>query len=782
MKRVVTRTVSADGATLSAPVTPAERDGTVTLLWCLLGLVIPHAALYGQIYPFGISLAAAHKPGAVLVALTAGYLLGGTPSPLRYVAALIAVGGLRWVSAAVPSWDKRAFVPPLTAFLATFGTGLALYAPLGMDGYRLTLLLAESFVCAGCAVFMRTAVVQSRRLLQRDEEGGLTSAQQASIVLTGAVIIMAVSALTIGSFSPGRVLAAIIVLIFARAGQEQGGSMAGVILAATTALSAPGQLALALSLAFGGLLCGVFAHFGRFVQTAVFLIATGIVTLTDTSENSLIHMYELFAAGVLFLLLPPRIDRRLHRLVLRTRELPAVEGVRRAVTMRLQVAANTMSEVAQTVSVVTDRLTQHSAQDTAAVFRGSRQAVCGNCPLHAVCWIQHEVDTLAALEATVPILRQQGGVTAEQFTGFLAENCRQPARLAEHISRSYEQYLAREAAWRRLGEIQHSVNDQFNGMAELLTSMAEDMNDPRQVDVDLSSRVAAVCADHGMPVRQALCTRGRSNRLSVDILVEDVGIPLRGGRWLRDIEAACGCSFAAASATPCGEDVRILLTEPPRYTVEIGLAQHCCDGERLCGDATDTFTLDGRTVLILSDGMGNGARAAVDGAMAVGLTSRLWKAGFSPDSILHSVNAALLVKSREESLATLDVAVIDTFSGRLDSYKAGAAATLLYSGGRVSRLERPSLPIGILSDIHFDHSADRLCDTDVLVMLSDGALCDGLAPVETLLRDHAATASMHTLAERIADAARAAQGEHADDITVIAARLKLAAQSEEEND
>jgi stage II sporulation protein E len=311
------------------------------------------------------------------------------------------------------------------------------------------------------------------------------------------------------------------------------------------------------------------------------------------------------------------------------------------------------------------------------------------------------------------------------------------------------------------------------GMAELLDSLAEDMSDPQQVDVELSGRVAAVCADHGMPIRHALCTRSHSNRLTIEILAEDVGIRLTRGRWLRDIQAACGCAFAPPVVSPCGGEVRITLTEPPRYRVEVGLAQRVCDGEKLCGDATDVFTADGRTVLMLSDGMGSGGRAAVDGAMAVGLTSRLWRAGFSPDSILHSVNAALLIKSREESLATLDVAAIDLFSGRLDSYKAGATATLLCSGKRVSRIEHPSLPVGILTDVHFEHSSDWLADGDILLMLSDGALCDGLAPVETLLRDRPVGETMQTLADRIADAARAAEGEHTDDITVLAARLLL---------
>ncbi len=71
--------------------------------------------------------------------------------------------------------------------------------------------------------------------------------------------------------------------------------------------------------------------------------------------------------------------------------------------------------------------------------------------------------------------------------------------------------------------------------------------------------------------------------------------------------------------------------------------------------------------------MGSGGRAAVDGAMASGLISRLLQAGFRSDSALRMVNSALMVKSGDESIATVDIACLDLFSGHLDSLKAGAA-------------------------------------------------------------------------------------------------------------
>ena len=141
------------------------------------------------------------------------------------------------------------------------------------------------------------------------------------------------------------------------------------------------------------------------------------------------------------------------------------------------------------------------------------------------------------------------------------------------------------------------------------------------------------------------------------------------------------------------------------------------------------------------------------------------------------MNAALLVKSREESLSTLDVAAVDTHTGRLELYKAGGAATLLRSGTRVSRLEQTGLPLGILPKVRFEHSKDTLSEGDVLLMVSDGALSGGMAAVEELLQNHPAEGSMQALAQAVVDAAVAAAGDHPDDVTAVALRLCPAAET-----
>ncbi|MBQ8684129.1 MAG: SpoIIE family protein phosphatase [Clostridia bacterium] len=748
------------------------RSGTLTLLWCVLGLLVPRATLYGELAPFGIGLAAAQVGGLpALLCLAVGYLLAQPVLlPLRYVATVAMVGGIRWVLSALPELKARPFVPPLLGFVATALTGFVMLGQTGLDIFRGLLILAESGVAAGSALFF-AAASRTAEGWRRGGAGDMTPGQQTAVIFTGAVGVMAASTLTVEGFAPGRVVAAFLILILARSGREAGGSLAGIILGGAMALMVPGQTTLAITLAFGGMMAGVFSRFGRLAEAALFLLTAGVVTLGEADDRTLFYLYEIFAAGVLFVLLPREADRRLSRLFIRSRDLPAVEGVRRMMTMRLQVASAALEEVSRSVAAVSRRLAKSAAPDVHALYRDTYEAVCGACPLQGVCWGQHAEEMRGALEALTPLLRQQGAVTPEQLTGYPATNCRRPDRLTEHISHGYAQHIAREGAWQRLQELQQAVEDQFAGTGELLHSLAARLEDPGQVDMELSGQVLAVCEDHGMTVRDALCTRDGGNRLTVDILTADGSEPPSSGRWLQRLEQVCGRRFAPPAVAEWGEHLRVTLTEPPRYRVEWGLAQMRSENEKLCGDTADVVPLEGGLLAVLSDGMGAGGRAAVDSAMAVGITSRLWQAGYSPAGILQTVNAALLVKSREETLATLDVAVIDTHTGRLDSYKAGAAVSLLRCDGRVSRLERSSLPIGILRDIRFEHSHDRLTQGDVLLLLSDGAIAGGVAPVEELLRDYPEEGDMQTLANEVMALAAALQPEHRDDITVVALRL-----------
>ncbi|MDQ9826338.1 SpoIIE family protein phosphatase, partial [Acinetobacter sp. 163] len=80
-------------------------------------------------------------------------------------------------------------------------------------------------------------------------------------------------------------------------------------------------------------------------------------------------------------------------------------------------------------------------------------------------------------------------------------------------------------------------------------------------------------------------------------------------------------------------------------------------------------------------------------------------------------NSALLVKSGEESLSTIDITAIDLYTGQAHFYKAGAAPTFVRRGNRAGMVESTSLPVGILTAVEFEKSSIKLSDGDLVVMV-----------------------------------------------------------------
>lgn len=147
-------------------------------------------------------------------------------------------------------------------------------------------------------------------------------------------------------------------------------------------------------------------------------------------------------------------------------------------------------------------------------------------------------------------------------------------------------------------------------------------------------------------------------------------------------------------------------------------------------------------------------------------------AGFGFDSALKVVNSALLVKSNEESLATIDCASVDLFTGRVDLYKAGAPATYIIKGNRVTKCELTSMPAGILRGIEFAKRTAVLSRGDLIVMMSDGITELGGEWLSALLKGFEENTPQEIADSILKEALNVSEGQKEDDMSVIAARLK----------
>ena len=129
----------------------------------------------------------------------------------------------------------------------------------------------------------------------------------------------------------------------------------------------------------------------------------------------------------------------------------------------------------------------------------------------------------------------------------------------------------------------------------------------------------------------------------------------------------------------------------------------------------------------------------------------------------------MLVRSGEESLATLDIVKINLFTGEAVFYKAGATHSLAIRHRKLLKIAKPSMPVGILGDIKFETVEMSFADGDFIILMSDGVE-EEIFPKWKSILSEAADFSGKELSDRLAKTAHM-NTEEKDDITVVVAKI-----------
>ncbi|MEG0771630.1 MAG: SpoIIE family protein phosphatase, partial [Clostridia bacterium] len=176
--------------------------------------------------------------------------------------------------------------------------------------------------------------------------------------------------------------------------------------------------------------------------------------------------------------------------------------------------------------------------------------------------------------------------------------------------------------------------------------------------------------------------------------------------------------------------------EKENYTIITTTASIGMDKKAVCGDTVSSFnTGRGKYVIALSDGMGTGKMASADSTLTVSFLEQLLKDGFPKDAALKLVNSALILKSKDEECATIDIAAINLVNGKTDFLKAGAAPSFVKHKNTVYKLGCSSLPVGIVNKIDFEKNSCDLKGGDILLMVSDGITAVGEKKIAEILTD-----------------------------------------------
>lgn len=752
------------------------RKILVQLMYTGCGFIMSNGSVFGAYAPFGISMVAAvpfQNVFSSFIGSLIGYIVfSGSGNNFRYIAAMAAVIAIRWTLNDIKKLNRHSFFAFAVCFVPTLATGLAMMSVSGFTAKDTILYIIEALIGGAGAYFISRTVV----MINGTRSLGMLMPQEvACLVLSGCIGILSLSDVCIGSLSVGRILAVVVVLMSARYGGITGGAVAGISTGTVLGLSSATFSFLGAAYAFGGLMAGLFAPVGRVAAAVAFIFSNAVISIqTGDLAAVILGLYEVTASTLIFIVLPKNAGKFITGVFTSKNSDEHCEGLRRSVIMRLDFASKALSDVSSDVEEVSEKLSHIITPTIEGVYSNAVENVCQRCGMRVFCWEHRDGVTLQSFDYVSEKLRKEGSITAEDFREDFQKKCCRTVEMAAAVNKYYENYLASEAAQHRVDEVRTVVAGQFCGLGDILGEMAEEYENYEFFDNENSERICMMLKGLGLVPVDVSCHIDYMGRMTVEIETADIDRKkIKRAVIMKEISSICGRRFDSPSVTAAYGRCRIVLCERPCFDVEIAASQHISGSGQLCGDHFRYFNDGmGRMITVLSDGMGTGGRAAVDGGMTVSIMSKLIKAGLGFDCSLKVVNSALLVKSGDESLATLDVVSVDLYSGDTDFMKAGAALSFIRKDGDMYRVETPSLPVGILPEIEFTYTEDTLSEGDIIVMVSDGATATGEEWIEHIISSWE-DKSMQQLADLITDEATARRNDgHDDDITVIAMQIK----------
>lgn len=750
------------------------RNGAVNFIYLLCGILVSRGTLLGTLAPFGASYAAAVPKKYLfssLVGTAFGYILLKPTDSFRYIAVIVAIGALRWLMGDIEKVSKSRLFAPLAAFLPTLATGIALLFASTSTLSSFADCFIEAVLSGAAAYFISVSVQLA------DEKRGIsayTRQETASLVMTGCVLILAFGSLTFENISLGRIIAITAVLLCARYGGVNGGAVCGIATGAVFSIASRAQGFVCGGFAFGGLMAGMFAPVGKLGCAIAFLISNGIMSLAFGENTQLAAvLIESLIGSVVFMILPKEVGNIISPVFSNEKNSSLGETLRKNIVMRLDFASKAIYNVRNDVNSVSDKLKDLYSPSFSVVCENVEKEVCNNCGLKTYCYEHRQGVTRDDFFRLEELLEAQGRISESDVEDAFVKNCCKKGEIARSMNLNYREYLSAIEAQRRVSDVRGVVAGQFSGVSDILSDLSDEFKNTMRCDLDSSERIISALSTLGAIPVECICLVSDGGRMSVELELSSKGdSKLSKGTIMREVSKCCGRRFDLPTVTCEGDRIRAALCEMPVYDVEIGSDQHIANNGKLCGDCLDYFNDGfGKTYALVCDGMGTGGRAAVDGNMAVSVMGRLLRSGLSADSSLQIVNSALMVKSEDESLSTLDLTGVDLYTGKVTLKKAGAPATFVRKNGRVMVREMPSLPVGILNGVKFSSDTVNLSSGDMVVMVSDGVITGDEKWLEKLIRSWN-EGSTQELARAVVDEAIKRRGDSPDDdITALAIRI-----------
>lgn len=695
----------------------------------LLAFLLARVSIMGEIAPFGLAFFAAvaqtarPRSWAVGIWALAGVLSSGHWAEAGlYVFSMIMYYRLANKLTRV---HRKILAVPLFMFGAVALGGMALALFRQGTLYEILLALFDAAMCMILAYIFMYGVP----LIVRNQSNSAVDSRVSPEGLICTVALMAAGVAGFGSlmvygFSIRNIAGGLLIMTMALGGGPGLGAAVGVavgLVVGLTESSVPSAISL-YSLA--GLLAGVFHRMGKFAVILGYMLGSLVTILyIGQADDFMRGLTEASLAAGLFLLIPARKlavwQDTLNPATFETQTAPAFE-----IKEKLAHIAGMFHDLAGAFKPVPteskEKIQDDELKQALAIIG---EQVCGSCIQRSACW---EKEFFRTYQAVLDMLAQGAHtrLTTGSMPQILKDGCIKQSELVDIVMLIGERNRSLTFWRKKLADHRSMVIEQMQAAGDIINNLAEEIIKEPRSDRELAHCLKVKAALIECPLECVQVTGEKGARK-----IEARKQPCHGTQECLNSILPLTAALMHEKLTLHGEcgnkarnkQCRLTMEVAGRFKLLTGKASVAKEAQGVCGDTCAVIPLHrGKMALMLSDGMGSGSRAAGESNLAVKFLERLLTAGFEVDAAVKTVNSLLLLRTPGESFATVDMAIIDTYSGETEFLKIGAAPSYVKRVREVATVKSSSLPIGIIQQIEIEPVKAAVVADDIIVMVSDG--------------------------------------------------------------
>ena len=667
--------------------------------------------------PFGVAFFSVlfyrnRRPSYVIFSALGAILSGYPTFYFKYIGTLLIIMSVMIIFSKELKSNQR--LVAILSSSALFLNGGVYVMVEGFFLYDILLLLMECGVCylsffifssgAGCL-----SNITSRKIFEPKEI--------VSLVILIACCVLSIS--LVENLVPlAHIMATFCILFLSLSCGFSISTPAGAVLGLSLGLASAFPAQAVCSYTLSSLFSGLVSRYGRLSVSGIFAFCTFFVTILLSPESSGFIAVSYVAASCLLLYFIP--DKFIYSFGTAATNPQNTKRkdmrIKEEVEMSFSDAIGTVDSVSDIFTDIVKEGCEIEVADRNTVFQNTVDAVCKNCSLCRFCWHKDREKSLSLLADLMSSMEKKSTLRKSDVPKDFSDMCIRCDGFLTELNKNFESYKVTKMWSGKVAEGKKLVVEQFKNISMILKDVQENLLEKTAISHNTETKILTALDKIGVTTSGVRIFS--ADGFTVEIHNPDFYINSNAeekiAEELTDI-------FDVPMVLTQANTQKLIYSQKTEFKPVLSIATLPRKNSAFCGDNCTYFTFGtGKLAIVLSDGMGSGEAAAFQSNVAVTLAKKLLTSGFSTQTCVRLINNILMTNADRETFATVDLCVVNLYSGIAEFVKTGAAPSYIKQEKEEITISSSSLPAGLISSPDADFSIKYLKSGDTLILASDG--------------------------------------------------------------